>query len=60
MDNLSNKRVRKNGREGRIVNGLSVGVVWDKGGLTGERLDSLEFIEDESVKIEYVVPKTTV
>jgi len=59
MDNLSNKRIRKNGRDDRIFNCLSVGVSWDNGSQTRERLDSLEFIEDESVKAEYVIPKTT-
>jgi hypothetical protein len=45
LDELSNRRVRKNGMEGNIYNCLSVGVNWDNGSMYPVRLDSLEFID---------------
>ena len=55
---LSNKRVKKDGRLGNIFNYVTVGVHWDNGGMTKEDLESLEFI-DENIKAGHGLKPTT-
>ena len=50
MDELSNKRIEKNGVKGRIANEVSVTVCWDNGGVTRERLNSLKFLDIKEKK----------
>lgn len=55
MDNLSNRRVRKDGREGNIFNEVEIGVRWDNGSMYKVKLKDLEFIDEKTkIKLKYV------
>ena len=58
MDNLSGKRVKKDGMKGNIYNNVSVGVNWDNGSMYPVRLADLEFIEN-TIKAGHGLKPTT-
>jgi len=45
-DKLYHRRVIKNNRKGTICNHVEVVVSWDGGGVTGEKLKDLEFLDE--------------